>query len=132
MLSAIAAIDNNNAIGKNNELIYSYKRDMDRFVEKTKGKVVIMGYNTWASLKRPFLPGRDNVVIIRDKGTMPLDLKIALSDPKNEENLRWMTEDDLIDSIYGMRTFDKEYIIMGGGYLYDLMFPYLDTIYRIS
>lgn len=129
MLSAIVAIDNNSAIGKDNELIYSYKKDMDRFIQKTKGKVVIMGYNTWVSLKRPFLSGRDNVVVIRDKETMPLDLKKALADPNNEENLSWITENELIDSIYGMRTLDEEYIIMGGAYLYNLMYPYLDTLY---
>lgn len=129
MLSAIVAIGNNNEIGLNNELIYSSKRDMDRFVEKTTGKIVLMGYNTWKSLKRPFLKGRENVVVVKDRESIPLDLKKAILDVDNPEQLRWISEEELMASIPNMRKQETEFVVMGGAHIYEITYPYLDKIY---
>ena len=61
-LSLIACVDKTLAIGKGNELLYTYKEDMDHFVKTTKGHIVIMGSETYLSLKKP-LKGRLNVVL---------------------------------------------------------------------
>lgn len=65
--SLIMAVDNRGAIGFKNGLpwkgLVSNKTDMEWFKEKTKGKIVVMGYNTWVSIGRKPLPGRANIII---------------------------------------------------------------------
>lgn len=65
--SMIMAVDNRGAIGFNNDLpwkgLMNNKPDMEWFREQTKGKIIIMGYNTWVSIGRKPLPGRVNIVI---------------------------------------------------------------------
>lgn len=61
-LSLIACVDKKLGIGKGNDLIYTYKEDMKHFVETTKGHIVIMGSETYLSLKKP-LEGRLNIVL---------------------------------------------------------------------
>ena len=51
MLSMIVAIANNNVIGKDNKLIWHIPEDLKRFKEITSGKTIIMGRNTFESLR---------------------------------------------------------------------------------
>jgi len=69
MISLIAAVAANRAIGKNNELLWHLPADMAHFRAATRGKPVIMGRKTWESLPPRFrpLPGRQNIVISRDR-----------------------------------------------------------------
>lgn len=131
MLSAIVAIDNNNGIGKDNDLLYSHKLDMKRFVEKTKGKTVIMGYKTWLSLKKPFLPGRRNVVLFDAEGPddIPDIFYNALIQVDDIEKLTWATPLHFIENIRTYRDSEEEFIIMGGANIYDRFYPYLDKLY---
>lgn len=62
MLSIIAAIDENNAIGKNNRLMWNLPKDLKRFRSITLGSPVIMGRRTFESIGRP-LPERINLVL---------------------------------------------------------------------
>ncbi|MDR2423401.1 MAG: dihydrofolate reductase [Prevotellaceae bacterium] len=62
MLSIIAAIDENNAIGKNNKLMWHIPKDLKRFRTITQGSPVIMGRRTFESIGRP-LPERTNIVL---------------------------------------------------------------------
>ncbi len=68
MISLIAAVARNGAIGKNNQLLWHLPEDMRHFRETTRGKPVIMGRRTWESLPDAFrpLPGRHNVVVSRN------------------------------------------------------------------
>ena len=68
MLSLIAAVARNRAIGKDNRLLWHLPEDMRHFREITRGKPLIMGRKTWESLPEKFrpLPGRLNVVVSRD------------------------------------------------------------------
>lgn len=131
MLSAIVAIDNNNGIGKDNDLLYSHKLDMKRFVEKTRGKTVIMGYKTWLSLKKPFLPGRRNVVLFDAEGPddIPDIFYNALIQVDDIEKLTWATPLHFIKNIRAYRDSEEEFIIMGGANIYDRFYPYLDKLY---
>ena len=67
MLSLIAAVARNLAIGKDNQLLWHLPEDMRHFRETTRGKPVIMGRKTWESLPDAFrpLPGRQNIVVSR-------------------------------------------------------------------
>ena len=60
----IVAISDNNAIGRNNELLWHISEDLRFFRRTTLGWPVIMGRKTFESIGRA-LPGRVNVVISR-------------------------------------------------------------------
>ena len=68
MLSLIAAISENNCIGKDNALLWNIREDMKHFKDVTSGNIVLMGRNTWESIPEKFrpLPNRKNIVITRD------------------------------------------------------------------
>ena len=68
MISLIAAVARNRAIGKDGQLLWHLPEDMRYFRETTRGKPVIMGRKTWESLPESFrpLPGRRNIVISRN------------------------------------------------------------------
>ena len=63
MIILIAAVAKNLAIGYKNELIYHIKSDMKRFKEITTGHTVIMGKNTFLSLRCKPLFNRRNIVL---------------------------------------------------------------------
>lgn len=64
----IAAIGKNNELGRNNDLMWRLKSDMDFFKRVTTGHWVIMGRKSWESLPVKFrpLPNRENAIITRD------------------------------------------------------------------
>ncbi len=65
MIYLIAIVSLNNGIGKNNKLPWNIKEDMEYFKKITTGtgnNAIIMGKNTWISLKNP-LKNRRNIVI---------------------------------------------------------------------
>jgi dihydrofolate reductase len=64
MVSIIAAVADNGAIGKNNQLLWHISEDMRYFKRLTTGHSVIMGRRTWESLGKP-LPNRRNIVVSR-------------------------------------------------------------------
>ena len=65
MLTIIAAVAKNNALGKNNDLIWHLPADLKRFKEITLGHHIIMGRKTFESLGKP-LPNRTTIIITRN------------------------------------------------------------------
>ncbi|MDR0560643.1 MAG: dihydrofolate reductase [Prevotellaceae bacterium] len=70
MLSIIAAIDENNAIGKNNRLMWHLPKDLQRFKSLTWGLPVIMGRKTFESIGFP-LQGRTNIILTGNTAFSP-------------------------------------------------------------
>ena len=64
MISLVVAVSENNAIGKNNQLLWHLPNDLKFFKNTTWGGVVIMGRKTFESVNKP-LPGRTNIVITK-------------------------------------------------------------------
>lgn len=62
----IAAVAENNALGKNNDLLWHLPLDFRRFKEITSGHHIIMGRKTFESFPKP-LPNRTHVIITRQK-----------------------------------------------------------------
>ena len=60
----IAAVAENNALGKNNDLLWHLPNDFKRFKEITSGHHIIMGRKTFESFPKP-LPNRTHVIITR-------------------------------------------------------------------
>ena len=65
-LAIIAAVARNGVIGAGNAMPWHLSADLKRFRALTTGHRVIMGRKTWQSLGKP-LPGRENVVVSRDR-----------------------------------------------------------------
>ena len=65
MITIIAAIAKNNALGKNNDLIWHLPADLQRFKKVTSGHYIVMGRNTFESIGKP-LPNRTSVIITRN------------------------------------------------------------------
>ena len=65
MISIIANVARNRAIGFKNKLIYWLPNDMKRFKSLTTGHTIIMGRNTYLSLPKGALPNRRNIVLSR-------------------------------------------------------------------
>ena len=66
MITVIAAIAANNALGKDNDLIWHLPADLKRFKKVTTGHYILMGRNTFESIGRP-LPNRTTIIITRNK-----------------------------------------------------------------
>jgi dihydrofolate reductase len=66
MITIIAAIGNNNELGKDNDLIWHLPADLKRFKRITTGHTIIMGRNTFESIGKP-LPNRRSIIITRNK-----------------------------------------------------------------
>jgi len=65
-ITIIAAIANNNALGKDNDLIWHLPADLKRFKKVTSGHHILMGRNTFESIGKP-LPNRTTVIITRNE-----------------------------------------------------------------
>jgi dihydrofolate reductase len=63
----VAAVASNAIIGANGRLPWQLPEDLKHFKRLTMGHPIIMGRRTWESLKGP-LPGRENIVVTRNRG----------------------------------------------------------------
>ena len=66
IISLIVAASENNAIGKDNKLLWHLPNDMKFFKNTTWAMPVIMGRKTFESLAGEPLPGRYNIVVTRN------------------------------------------------------------------
>jgi len=89
MIIGIVAVDRNGAIGKGGKLPWHYSADMKFFKETTTGNAVVMGHNTWRSLKKA-LPNRLNIVLSRQADLELLESVVVMRDV--ESVLRKATE----------------------------------------
>lgn len=92
MLTLIAATSTNNALGKDNQLVWHLPDDFKRFKALTSGHYIILGRKTFESFPKP-LPNRTHVIITRNKNYEAPEGCIVVSSlenaievcPKNEE-----------------------------------------------
>ena len=61
----VAAVGENGVIGRDNQLPWRLKSDLQYFKAVTMGKPIVMGRKTYESIGKP-LPGRTNIVVTRD------------------------------------------------------------------
>lgn len=66
MLTLIAAASENNALGKDNDLVWHLPDDFKRFKALTSGHYIIMGRKTFESFPKP-LPNRTHIIITRQE-----------------------------------------------------------------
>ena len=106
MISLIAAVGKNYELGKDNKLIWHFKKDMEYFKEVTTGKTVVMGRKTYESIGRP-LPNRRNIVI-------------------TSRMLEGVETVKTVDEILDMH---EDIFIIGGASIYEEFIKYADKIY---
>ena len=104
-MNLIAAVDENWAIGKNNQLLVSIPADMKFFRTTTTGKVVVMGRKTLESFPNGLpLKNRTNIVLTHDKSYKVKDAIIVYSMDELGEELKKYDSDDIYviggESIY--------------------------------
>ncbi|ASP28030.1 dihydrofolate reductase [Spiroplasma corruscae] len=114
MISLIWAQTKNNVIGKNNSLPWNIKKEMQHFVDYTRGKDVLMGRNTFDSLKKKPLPNRKNIVIT----SRPLELEY------NEI----VIYNNLNNVLNEYKKIDKELVVIGGAQIFNEAMKYADKL----
>ena len=76
--SIIVGIGNNREIGFKNQLLWHLPADLKMFKKVTMGCPIIMGRKTFESIGRP-LPGRENIIITRNKNWQASGCKVVHS-----------------------------------------------------
>ena len=115
MIEIIAAISQNNCIGKQGKIPWHISEDLKRVKQYTTGKVVVMGRHTWESIPQKFRPLSDRVnVIISSRENLEL--------PPNVECFTSIDE--------ALRAHASETIIgFGGQRIYESLIDQADTLY---
>ena len=107
IITLVVAAANNNAIGKNNQLLWHLPNDMKYFKNVTWGMPVVMGRKTFESLGKP-LAGRKNIVLTRQAGWKAEGV---------------VTVKDFKDALFLVKEMDvKEVMVIGGGEIYRSVF----------
>jgi len=113
IISIIVAADENNAIGKDNNLLCYLPNDLKYFKSRTDGSSIIMGRKTFESLPKGALPNRRNIVITRNKSLQFANTEICSS----------------LDEAIELCKNEKEIFIIGGGTIYNEAIKFADRLY---
>ncbi|HJY12586.1 MAG TPA: dihydrofolate reductase [Flavobacterium sp.] len=111
MIIMIAAVAENNALGKNNELVWHLPNDFKRFKSLTTNHHIIMGRKTFESFPKP-LPNRVHVVITRQKDYNPEGCIVV----------------DSIEKAIAICPENEDSYIIGGGEIYNLGMEHADIL----
>lgn len=134
-IKMIAAVDNRNGIGKDNELLYRTRVDMRHFERTTMGHLLIMGRKTYESLPKGGLKGRLCVVLTRNHFFKQLkdsyDLPVYTDVDALKRDLPMLAERamDLDPHTFAPHGTDLDYnrkntvFIIGGAQIYELFMP---------
>lgn len=111
-LTVIVAAGENDAIGKDNQLVWNLKGDMNRFKKLTSGHHIIMGRKTFESFPKP-LPNRTHVVISRQD---------------NYKVPKGVIKVNSLEAAIEIAKKDVQPFIIGGGEIYKQAMKYADKI----
>ena len=122
-IALVVARGRNGVIGRDGDLPWRLRSDLQRFKAITIGKPCIMGRKTWESLPLKPLPGRLNIVLTRDEayGTdhSPKGALVCTSLDEAIEIAREQAEDDGVDEI----------CVIGGTALFEATLPRAKRLY---
>lgn len=112
VVTLIVAISENNAIGKNNQLLWHLPADLKHFKEITSGHPIIMGRKTYDSIGRP-LPNRRNLVITRQSDLTIANVEVVGS----------------IAQAISLCNAENEVFVIGGAEIYKQAIAFANKIY---
>lgn len=111
MIIMIAAAAENNALGKDNKIVWHLPNDFKRFKSLTSGHHIIMGRKTFESLQKP-LPNRKHIIITRQKDYQAEDCIVV----------------DSMEKALNACPKNQDSFIIGGGEIYKIGLPFTDKI----
>lgn len=111
MFSIIVAHDENNAIGKANQLLWHIAEDLAFFKETTLNHTIVMGRKTFESIGKP-LPKRQTIVLSTNE--------IAV------DGVEVMSFEAVLQRFLNS---PEEVFICGGAEIYQLFLPYVQKMY---
>lgn len=111
MIIIIAAVAENNALGKDNDLVWHLPDDFKRFKSLTSGHYIVMGRKTFESFPKP-LPNRTHVIITRQKNYAPQGCLIA----------------NTLDEAIKLCPINENIYIIGGGEIYKQSMAIADVL----
>lgn len=112
MISMIAAMSENNVIGKDGEMPWHLPGDLKFFKQTTKGHSVVMGRKTFESIGRP-LPNRRNIVLTRSEDFSAEGIEVIHT---------FSEMDKLVKD-------EEEFFVIGGATIYEQLLPLADRLY---
>lgn len=112
-IAIVVAVSRNGVIGRDGGLPWHISSDLQRFKAITMGKPIIMGRKTWESLPRKPLPGRQNIVITRQKNFVA--------------DGAWVAAD--LHAAIALAGGADEICIIGGGDIYRQALPLTERLY---
>lgn len=112
MISIVVAMDKNNAIGKDNQMLWHLPEDLKHFKNITSGHPIIMGRKTYESIGRA-LPNRTNIVVSRKDNWFEEGILIV---PALKEALK-----------HSKKISDQVFVI-GGGNIYSQTIDLVDKL----
>jgi len=117
ILSHIVAAGTNNAIGKDNQLLWHLPQDLKFFKNTTWAMPVIMGRKTFEAVNSKPLPGRLNIIVSRQESTIADSSLLAFARDMDEAIQKAAATNAL------------EIFIAGGAQIYAQTLPQTDRIY---
>lgn len=112
MLTIIAAVSENNALGKDNQLLWHLPEDFKRFKTLTSGHHIIMGRKTFESFPKP-LPNRTHIIITRQPNYQAPDGCVVVSS---------------LEKAMELCPANEEAFVIGGGEIYQQALDVVDKI----
>lgn len=116
MIIGIVATDRNWGIGKNNDLLFHLKKDMQLFKQLTSSSIVFCGYNTLLSF-----PGSKP---LKNRSTICL----CPTDVEREDCFCVHSFSEAVKLVKELSKTTNVFVI-GGGMLYRSMLDYYDEVY---
>jgi len=110
-ITLIVAASENNAIGKDNQMLWHLPDDFKYFKRNTVGHSIVMGRRTFESIGKA-LPERRNIVVTRNQDWVVEDVDVANS----------------IDDVMKYCRDEREIYIIGGANLYKQTLPLAEKI----
>ena len=110
-ITLIAAAAENDALGKDNDLIWHISEDLKRFKRLTTGHAIIMGRKTFESMPKA-LPNRTNIVLTKNKAYKAEGAFVVTS----------------IAEALALAEEDTQPFVIGGAQIYSLFMDHCDRI----
>lgn len=118
IVSLIVAMDRRGLIGDEKGIPWHLPKDLLWFKDRTMGKPIVMGRRTFQLIGKP-LPGRDNIILTRDRSFSAFECKVGHS----VKEVLSLAKDSLA------RLGGDEVMIVGGGEVYSEFIAQCDRIY---
>ncbi|MBS2969314.1 dihydrofolate reductase [Metabacillus sp. KIGAM252] len=113
MISFVYAMDEQRAIGKNNDLPWKLPADLAHFKKITFGSAVVMGRKTFESMGSKPLPGRRNIVVSANPEFEAEGCEILQS----------------VKEISLLEEEGEELFVIGGAKIFEEMLPHCTKMY---